>query len=289
MRIVLALLVAALGSLGGGAAPTAVVPPDKGSYTLFRPTPTALLREMNPDRPDKTESPFTVDAGHFQLELDFLNYSYDRHNAARDDTRVQAWGVAPLNLKVGLGNSTDLQFIVQHYNRVRTSSNSAGRVTRAADFGDFTTRLKVNLWGNDGGPTALGLMPYVKWPTARGQLGNGSVEGGLILPMAVELPYGWDAGGMAQFDLVRDATGPRYHLEFVQSVTFGHRIVGKLAGYVEFYSSFSAERGAAWVATADVGLTYSLTANLKIDAGVNFGVTRAADDLALFTGLSWRF
>jgi hypothetical protein len=42
---------------------------DKSGYTLFRPTPEALLRELTSDRPDKTESPITVDAGHFQLEM----------------------------------------------------------------------------------------------------------------------------------------------------------------------------------------------------------------------------
>src|SRR5437764_1052507 len=38
---------------------------DKSSYTLFNPTPLNLMRDLNPDRPDVTESPFTVDAGHY--------------------------------------------------------------------------------------------------------------------------------------------------------------------------------------------------------------------------------
>src|SRR5207247_8308607 len=45
---------------------------DKRHYTLFNPTPRELMREMNTDRPDKTESPYTVDAGHFQVEADVL-------------------------------------------------------------------------------------------------------------------------------------------------------------------------------------------------------------------------
>jgi len=42
--------------------------PGKSRYTLFNPTPRELVREMNTDRPDKTESPYTPDAGHFQIE-----------------------------------------------------------------------------------------------------------------------------------------------------------------------------------------------------------------------------
>jgi hypothetical protein len=58
-------------------------PVDKSQFHLFHPTPDALLREMATDRPDKTESAYTVDAGHFQVEMDLLSYTYDR---SRDET-----------------------------------------------------------------------------------------------------------------------------------------------------------------------------------------------------------
>jgi hypothetical protein len=41
------------------------------------------MREMSTDRPDLTESAYTVDAGHFQVEMDVVRYTYDR----RRDTR----------------------------------------------------------------------------------------------------------------------------------------------------------------------------------------------------------
>jgi hypothetical protein len=34
---------------------------DKSCYNLFNPTPPDLMRELNADRPDKTDCPFTVD------------------------------------------------------------------------------------------------------------------------------------------------------------------------------------------------------------------------------------
>src|SRR5690349_1227571 len=93
---------------------------DKSQYTLWNPTPRSLLRELDTDRPDKTESPITVDAGHVQLEADVVNYSYDRYNSARDHTRVETLAIAPFNLKVGLCNSTDFQLVVPTYTAVRT-------------------------------------------------------------------------------------------------------------------------------------------------------------------------
>jgi long-subunit fatty acid transport protein len=53
--------------------------------------------------------------------------------------------------------------------------------------------------------------------------------------------------------------------------------------------SLSVEQDSRWVGTVDAGLTYRLTGNLQFDAGVNLGVTDAADDINTFLGLAWRF
>ena len=109
-----------LGMAAGSAAaelrPEAPRPADKSSYTLFHPVPHELMREMTTDRPDKTESPYTVDAGHVQVEADVVNYSYDRRNSAHDNTRVDALALAPFNFKVGLCPSADFQIVVPTYN-----------------------------------------------------------------------------------------------------------------------------------------------------------------------------
>lgn len=264
-------------------------PVRKRQYTLFNPTPRELLRELSTDRPDKTESPYTVDAGHFQVEGDVLNYAYDRHNTAFDNTSVESVSIAPINLKVGLCNSADFQLVVETYNSARVHDRAAGTVTKHRGFGDVIPRLKWNLWGNDGGSTALALMPYVKLPTNQDDLGNNSVEGGLIVPFALELPHGWGMGLMTEFDINRDDAGDGHHAEFVNSITFARDIIGALGGYVEFWSAVSTESDSDWAGTFDVGLTYGLTEDIQLDAGVNIGLTRSADDINPFLGVSWRF
>jgi len=263
--------------------------PDKTKYNLFNPTPRELVREMATDRPDKTESPFTVDAGHFQIEADILNYTYDRYNSARTDTRVETVSIAPMNLKVGLCNAVDLQLVLQTYESIRTHDLATGTVQNNRGFGDLIIRAKWNAWGNEGGATAFAVMPYLKLPTNQDNLGNDSVEGGMIFPFAFELPAGWSMGLMTQFDLLHDATGSGHHPEFLNSVTFGHDIIGHLAGYAEFFSAVSTESGSDWIGTVDLGLTYALTKDIQLDGGVNLGVTRAADDINPFLGISWRF
>src|SRR5678809_1276965 len=86
--------------------------PDKSAFNLFNPVPENLMRELAPDRPDQTESPYTVDAGHFQLEMDLVSYTHDHDRSGGGDVRTDAWSVAPLNLKLGLLNQVDIQFLL---------------------------------------------------------------------------------------------------------------------------------------------------------------------------------
>lgn len=258
---------------------------DKSAYTLFNPVPDGQLRELAPDRPDKTESPYTVDAGHFQLETDFVTFTRNHSQGER----TQTWNAAPFNLKAGLLHNVDLQFVFDSYLHERTRSGAPTHTTTRSGVGDLTTRLKINFWGNDGGSTAFGAMPWVKFPTHSAGLGNNGVEGGVIFPLAVQLPGEWGLGMMTEIDSVRNDGSSGYHAEFVNSVTVSHKIAGRLGGYLEFYSAVSTERGHDWVGTVDAGLTCLVTENLQLDCGVNIGVTRAADDLNPFAGLTWRF
>ena len=257
-------LAQAAGSAGLAAPPAAPVEPaaaapDKSRFTLWNPTPRPLMRELSADRPDKTESPYTVDAGHFQVEMDLVAYSYDHDRSGGNDARTEAWAIAPMNLKLGLLNDVDLQLMIEPYNQVRTEDQVAGTTEHQSGFGDLTLRLKTNLWGNDGGWTALAIMPFLKLPTNQDDLGNNAVEGGLIFPFAMELPRGWDLGATTAVGFLRDEAGPDYHAAFLNSITLGHDLTKSLAGYVEFFGEVSTERGSAWVGTVDIGLTYALT------------------------------
>jgi len=258
----------------------------KSQYHLFNPTPRELMRDMSTDRPDKTESPYTVDAGHYQVEASLLEYVYDHKNAEGVDRRVDNFSVVPLNLKVGMLNNMDFQLILSPYLHER--QQEAGEVSKKRGFGDIQNRLKINIWGNDGGPTALAIMPFVKFATNSDNLGNKAVEGGIILPLAVSLPGDWSMGVMTEFDFKRN-DNKDYYTDYVNTITFGHQIIGKLNGYVEFFSSFNDEDNSPWVGTTNFGFTYAVSPDVQLDGGVNIGVTRSADDFNPFLGCSIRY
>ncbi|MDO8674490.1 MAG: transporter [Candidatus Omnitrophota bacterium] len=282
---ILALLIFLFHAVSAQAADQAVS--NKQQYHLFHPTPVELMREMSTDRPDKTESPYTVDAGHVQVEMSLIDHAYDHHNPDEPQTRVDTFSYAPANFKIGLLNNADLQVIINPYAHEKTRED--GVHSTKEGFGDMQTRLKVNIWGNDGGQTALALMPFIKFPTDRGHFGNDDMEGGIIVPLAVGLAAEWNMGLMAEVDLNKNKSDDNYHREYIHSITFGHAIVGGLSGYVEFFSHISTEEDAKLVATVDAGLTYALTEYIQLDMGINIGATAAADDLNPFCGFSMRY
>ena len=261
---------------------------EKAVYTLFHPTPRESMREMSTDRPDQTESPYTVDAGHFQLEMDLVSTVLDRERIGGDDVMTEIWNVAPINLKMGLLNNVDLQLMLDTYVHSRVQDDSIRHVTQISGFGDVTTRLKINFWGNDGGKTAFAFLPFVKWPLPKSGLRNGKTEGGLIIPMAVDLAKGWDMGVMTEFDFVADDAGG-YDTEFINSLTVGHGLTDNVRMYLEFFTVTGSAPEFRWQGQVDVGWTYALRENVQLDCGCNFGVTRSAPDFGPFAGLSFRF
>jgi hypothetical protein len=259
---------------------------DKSAYSFFNRTPEAQLRELTTDRPDRTESPYTVDAGWWQLEMDLIAYTRDHDKSGGADVQASALSFANINLKVGLTSSIDLQTVFETYTRVRVHDRISGARTTVSGFGDITSRLKINFWGNDGGDSAFGLMPFVKWPTNQHGLGNKSVEGGLIVPYSHALAGGWDLGAMTEVDIVRNDNDDGYTSEWVNSVTVGHDLTENVGFYVEIASTLT---HGADLASFDCGLTYGYSKHVQFDVGANIGLTRATEDLTIFAGLSVRF
>ncbi len=260
--------------------------PDKSGYTLFKRTPESQLRELTTDRPDLTESPYTVDAGWWQVEMDLAAFTRDHDTLNGADDKTTSLSVASLNIKVGLTNKIDLQNVISTYTIDRDDDRIAHTKEKVSGYSDLTTRLKINFWGNDDGKTAFGIMPFIKWPTAQHRAGNDRIEGGLIFPLAVSLPGGWDMGLMTEFDFVRNVTNTGYRTDWVNSITFGHDIAGSLGGYVELATTLVQGRD---LASFDCGLTYGVGKHVQFDVGANIGLNRATEDLTVFAGLSFRF
>jgi Putative MetA-pathway of phenol degradation len=260
---------------------------DKSQYTLFSPTPVEQMRSFNTDRPTKSNVPYTVDAGHFQYEGDIFIYSFD--NTTTPDTDNTNWVLFNPTFKAGLTNWADFEVNFSAQNIQRSVTRSTGAVTAANGFGDTFTRLKMNLWGNDGGTTAMALIPYGKWPTAPVGVGNGYVEGGIIAPLAISLPMGFTTILMGEFDYLKNPNDGGYHANFPALINVNREIVKGLTGYAEIYADWSTNADVRNIYTLDFALAWSPLPNFQLDVGINIGLVPAATPYQVYMGISQRF
>jgi hypothetical protein len=156
-------------------------------------------------------------------------------------------------------------------------------------FGDAQIRLKRNLWGNDGGTTALAVMPFIKLPTANGDLGNGEPEFGLIVPLAIEGLSGWNFGLQTELDLTLDADGSGYHTAFLNSTTASHGITENTGAFIELVSILSTDSGVHSEAYFNFGGTWSPSGTFQLDGGFRIGLTDASTDFTPFLGMSVKY
>ncbi|HEY7001666.1 MAG TPA: transporter [Candidatus Udaeobacter sp.] len=260
--------------------------PDKSHYTLLNPTPVDLRRPYNTDRPSKTDSPFTIDAGVFQIESDVWNWTLDEPETRHGDERVRTWIVGNSNFKLGLTNWMDLQIFPQFYVNKRTSGPGFGKPLEQDGFGDTTVRLKINFLGNDGGKLVIGLVSSLKIPTNTGSTGNHVWEPGFGLPVNYSLPWGFTLFAQTRIDILDKARSSVMQVQWQNPIGLSRTIVGNLSGYVEFYNAVSP---GPWVGTLDTGLIYQVTPSFSIDVNSFFGLTRSAPDYNVFSGFGYRF
>ncbi len=287
-RAALALIF--LTSLPGFALAAKTKAVDKSKYSIFRPTPYKQMRAFGPDRPSKTEGPYTIDAGHFQFESDLVNHTQDTSTEGGVRSTNKSTEYATTNFRVGLTNSMDFHVIFSPYVNQQTETETPPAESHDG-MGDTVLRMKINFLGNDGGDLATGILPYAKIPTNSGGVGNKAVEGGVILPLAINAPYDWALGFMVNLAVAKNQAenDNDMHNEIELTACAGHDLVENLNGYVELAGTKSSEANTEWAATFDFGLTYLITPDFSWDVGANLGLTEAADDFNPFMGISARF
>lgn len=256
---------------------------DKSGYWLFNPTPRELMREMSADRPDGTESPITVDAGHVQVETSFFDYTYNKDG----DERTNAFTVFDTNVKFGLTNNVDLQVVFGAYGEEKTTA--PGPDERLNGFSDVTLRLKVNLWGNEGdSKTAFGIMPFITVPTGT-ELSTEEAEGGFIAMLGWDAGENWGLGFMAEVDAVHNAEDGNHDAEFVHTAVLGVDLFGPVGAYFEYIGVVSGEEESDYQAYYSSGLTLGVGDDIQLDIGARLGLTDASDDITAFTGITFRY
>ena len=235
------------------------------------------------DRPSKSTGACTVPKGHWQIETGLIDWFADRSNGVSEDVVA----IGSTLLKYGLNDSADLELGVAPF--VIDRVHGGGAHERASGFGDtisarnIDSRLRARV--------RSGARSVREIPTANHRLGNGKVEGGVVVPM--DAPLGKSGLTLSidpELDIAADEDGHGHHAAMTQVVNLGLAINDKLGVSGEVWGSWN------WDPTrtikqysADATATYAVNNDLQLDAGAHFGLNRETPDVELYTGVSVRF
>ncbi len=215
-----------------------------------------------------------------------MSYLFDRTAG----TELRQWNVFPINFRIGLTNNIEFDLAYQDYIHLRVRDGQGGGTETRSGFGDLTLQGKINLYGNDGGKVAFGLIPFLKIPTNTHDLWNDSLEGGLSIPFQAALPGGFGLGLQSGASFIRNGNDTGYDASFFNAILLSHALfIDRLSAYGEFYDVVSTGAGDTHAAFVDFGLVYQIAPNAEVDIGCNFGVSEAAPDYQPFVGFGFRF
>lgn len=244
----------------------------KRSYNLFNPVPKKEMRDFSIDRPDVTESPMTVDAGHFQFEGDIFKVI-----KANQGLSYRAINIVNGLYKMGLSDSWDIHIGLELYNIYQDTEMN----TYAKGYGNTTIRLKHNFWGNNGETkTALGMIPYITLPTSPVDT---DITFGIGFPFSYDITDSYSAGAQFQVDFIPDENGD-HTLSYLQTVVLGGTLAGNFDFYMEGLGIFSRD---VTTYSANGGVIYNVNDNVKVDIATNLGLVDEAPT-RLYVGLSFR-
>jgi len=256
---------------------------DKDQYNLFNPTPDNCLRDIAPRFRTTAWNATTLDAGHIQFEAaDFIYQNSDRLFSIRHNQVLNSF--AP-TVSVGLLNNVDFHVTPAFSVISDTYRNSFGGMRwsknhTTLNMDSVNLASTINLWGNDGGATAFGIMPVMQVPVTGGQW-----IGGVALPFSVNLPQQFTLSYVPGFYLTTQ--GATYG-QFEHAVVLDEAFTDKVHGFINFTAIVTSRSSQDWWGYAGFGASYQLTRNIEAYASMRFGF-EGAYDLAPYAGIAWRF
>jgi len=229
-----------------------------------------------------TEVPQTVKPGRFLLEMDALSVSLEEDA----DRNFTGFAAATTFLSTGLTANWDVQIGAQLF--LSQEFDQGGLKERDSGIGDIFVRTKWRFYEAKDTYTSAALLPYIKIPTNTGNVGNDSIEGGLIVPFETQLVGGFYFSAMAQVDFVRNDADDGYDSRWLAALALRRPVMKALDLYGELTIDKSSGGGQA-EGLLGIGAVLSLSADVSLDYAMYKGISDRAADWTHVLRLNWGF
>ena len=250
-------------------------------------SPGAHAADLEPicaDRPGKAWATCTVPAGHFEIDIELASWSLQSEGGARDTELA----IGETEVRYGLTDRTEIAVDIAPY--VRSASRGGGRHSGNSGFGDLTVFSKNRLTADDAA-IEVALVPLVKVPTAKHELGNGKWEGALLVPINYAVRRSPLSIALTpEIDWVADADGRGHHAAMAQVASVTWQASEKIGLSAEIWGAWDWDpTGTTRQVSADGSVAYLLSNDVQLDAGANFGLNRNTPDVEMYAGVAKRF
>lgn len=224
---------------------------------------------MVTDRPDYTEGTETVAPGWVQIEGGLVR-SLHRQS---DGTTLSQGGPFPL-IRTGLIPWMELRIGSDGYYTESRNHNTA------AGMADLQIGMKIRLLRESRWRPGFSAVASIFLPTGAAAFTGGGRDPQVELCFSKNLPAGFDAGAM--FTSRWDTAAPSIVRERGYSLTVGHALPGRIAGFMETYrlSPIAGDERAHLI--VDAGVARMLARNVQVDISV--GHTLGAHTPCWFVG-----
>jgi len=240
-----------------------------------------LAAEIDPDRPELTESAKLVPRGAVQLESG-VAFSRERRGGlgAEKTLEVEA------DLRIGVSRDIELNLGWSPLVRVwgPEDDTGIGDVTLGVRY-RFVEGTEDELW-----PPYLAVKAFAKLPAAEEPLGTGRPDFGLLLLASFELSHEFELEVNVGAAAIGQTRPNDYLAQAIATASLSRELAPSLLGFLELLFNTRDQRDGRDQLAVNVGLVYRLTRTLAIDAGVQTSLVGQGPDYVVRTGLSvlWR-
>ncbi|HEY7650387.1 MAG TPA: transporter [Methylomirabilota bacterium] len=240
----------------------------------------ALAAQIEPDRPELTESAKLVPRGSVQLETG-VAYSKERRAGEPAEKTLEL----EADLRIGLTRQLEVDLEGEPFVRVRGPQDDTG-------VGDITIGFRyrfIEAFEDYPWPPHLAVKAFAKLPIADEPIDTERPNFGLLLLASFDLPWDFELEVNLGAAAIGQTRPNGYLAQALGSASLSHDLTTSLFGFLELLLASRDQRDGRGSMSINVGLVYRVTSRLAVDAGIQTSLLGEAPDYVARAGLSVRW
>ena len=249
------------------------------------PKSQATEPELITDRPDQTESAYTVPPKLFQIEL---GAAYGESQDGPEKKVLQS--IPQALVRIGLTRGFEIRLGIPGLEIEQTDSAAGSSDTRG--LVDATVGFKAVISGENGAIPQTAFLGTLIVPSGDSDFTSDRVDPAFrfafsnTLSSRLSLGYNLGMVWLTETDEEGTQQTPSY---FDWTVALGISASERVGVFVEAFGISPVDGDRRSITALDAGVTHLLTPRLQLDASGSVGISETAPDWTLGLGLSFRF